>query len=169
MRAHEAMEPEEDREIVTTRLIGGPRDLVFRAWTEAHHLARWFGPFGFSITTRAFEFRPGGVWDFDMIGPDGTVYPNWVEWQEIVAPERITYLQGARENDPEHFETTVHFAERPGGTEITLRALLQTKAQRDYLAENFGAVEGGRETLERLNEYVEELRAVTPAVSQRQG
>jgi uncharacterized protein YndB with AHSA1/START domain len=157
MRTDKSTEREEDREIVTTRRIDGPRHLVFRAWTEARHLARWFGPRGFTTTTHAFEFRPGGVWKFDMIGPDGTVYPNRIEWREIVPPERITFRQGGHENDPDAFETTVVFADRAGRTEITLRALLNSKAQRDYLAEHYRAVEGGRETLERLEEYVHEL------------
>jgi uncharacterized protein YndB with AHSA1/START domain len=157
MQANERVEREEDREIVTTRLIDGPRHLVFRAWTDARHLGRWFGPRGFTTTTHAFDFRPGGVWKFDMIGPDGTVYPNWVEWREIVPVERIAYRQGEDENDPDAFESTVTFVDRAGGTEITLRALLNSTAQRDYLAEHYGAVEGARETLERLDAYVHEL------------
>jgi uncharacterized protein YndB with AHSA1/START domain len=162
MRTVEGVEREEERQIVTTRVIDGPRHLVFRAWTEARHLARWFGPRGFTTTTtRAFEFRPGGVWEFEMHGPDGTTYPNWVEWQEIVPPERIVYRQGARAADPNAFESTVTFAERAGGTEITLRTLFNTRAQRDYVAEHYHAVEGARETLERLGGYVEELRSAT--------
>lgn len=160
MQTNEKAEREEDREIVTTRLIDGPRHLVFRAWTEPRHLARWFGPHGFTTNTQAFEFEPGGVWSFDLIGPDGTVYPNWLEWREIVPPERIAYRQGVERNDPDAFETTVTFAERAGRTEITLRALLNSKAQRDYLAEHYGAVEGARETLERLEAYVDELASL---------
>jgi uncharacterized protein YndB with AHSA1/START domain len=157
MQTDDGFELEEDREIVTTRLINGPRHLVFQAWTEPRHLTRWFGPRGFTTATRTFDFRPGGVWDFDMIGPDGTVYPNRIEWREIVPPERIAYRQGVRENDPDAFETTVTFVDHAGQTEITLRALLNSKAQRDYLAEHYRAVEGGRETLERLEAYVREL------------
>ncbi len=157
MQTHEVVEREEDRQIVTTQLIAGPRRLVYEAWTEPHHLARWFGPHGFTVTTRAFEFRPGGVWDFDMNGPDGTVYPNRVEWKEIVPGERLVYWQGSRADDPDAFETTVTFADRDGGTEITLRSLFKTKAQRDYVVEHYGAVEGARETLERLAGYVAEL------------
>jgi uncharacterized protein YndB with AHSA1/START domain len=159
MRTDEGIETEQEREIVTVRVIGGPRHLVFRAWTEARHLERWFGPRGFTTTTIAFEFRPGGVWDFRMHGPDGTVYPNWIEWREIVAPERIAYRQGGHENDPGAFEGTVTFAERAGGTEITLRTVFNSKAQRDYVAEHYHAVEGARETLERLDGYVGELRS----------
>lgn len=159
MRADERMEQEEERQIVTTRVIDGPRHLVFRAWTEARHLARWFGPRGFSLTTHAFEFRPGGVWEFEMHGPDGTTYPNRIEWREIVPPERISYRQGGRAGDPDAFEGIVTFAERAGGTEITLRAVFDTRAQRDLVAEHYHAVEGARETLERLGSYVDRLRA----------
>lgn len=156
MQTSEAIEREEDRELITRRVIDAPRELVFRAWTEERHLARWFGPHGFTTTTRVFEFRPGGVWDFDMIGPDGTVYPNYIVWETIERPERITYEQGERVNDPESFHTTVTFLDRGGRTEIVLRALLKTKAQRDYVVEHYHAIEGGRETLERLAAYVAE-------------
>ncbi len=158
MRTDEVVEREEDRQIVTTRVIDGPRDLVYMAWTEVRHLAQWFGPRGFTTTTRAFEFRPGGVWEFEMHGPDGTVYPNWIEWREIVPSERIVYRQGGHADDPNAFESTISFVDRAGGTEITLRTLFNTKAQRDYVAEHYQAVEGARETLERLGRYVEELR-----------
>src|SRR5215467_3727856 len=52
-----------DREIVISRVISAPRELVFEAFTEVRHLSRWWGPEGFTPTTRAFEFRVGGEWD----------------------------------------------------------------------------------------------------------
>src|ERR1700754_2859002 len=61
-----------DREIVISRVISAPRELVFEAFTEVRHLSRWWGPEGFSTTTRAFEFRVGGEWDFVMHGPGRT-------------------------------------------------------------------------------------------------
>jgi len=158
MRVVEGIEREEDRQIVTTRLISAPRELVFRAWTDPRHLERWFGPYGFTTTTRVFEFRPGGVWEFEMHGPDGTVFPNLIEWVEIVPPELLRYRQqGGRDDDQNAFETTVTFADRDGATELTLRTIFRTKAQRDYVAENYGAVEGAIETLARLTAYVGEL------------
>src|SRR5215468_1188620 len=60
-----------DREIVISRVIDAPRELVFEAFTEVRHLSRWWGPDGFTTTTRSFEFRPGGEWDFVMHGRDG--------------------------------------------------------------------------------------------------
>ena len=146
-----------EREIVTSRLIHGPRRLVFQAFTEARHLAQWFGPNGFTLTTTAFAFHPDGEWLFTMHGPDGTDYPNWVRWQEIVPPERMVYLQGAKPGDPNAFLATVTLVEESGGTRITLRGLFNTKAQRDEVVEKYGAIEGARETLERLAAYTRNL------------
>ena len=63
-----------DRELVLTRVFDAPRDLVFKAWTEKEHVSSWFGPRGFTTTTHEMEFREGGMWRFDMRGPDGKVY-----------------------------------------------------------------------------------------------
>ena len=145
------------REIVVTRTIDAPRRLVFGAYTDARHVAQWWGPNGFTTTTRSFEFRPGGVWDFIMHGPDGTDYPNRIEWREIVAPERIEYVHGERENDPRAFDSTVTLVERGSATEVTLRAVFKTRKQRDEVVEQFGALEGARQTLGRLAAYVATL------------
>src|SRR5205814_6932836 len=89
-----------DREIVISRVISAPRELVFEAFTEVRHLSRWWGPEGFTTTTRSFEFRVGGVWDFVMHGPDGTDYQEWISWTEIAPPARMARLQGASRVDP---------------------------------------------------------------------
>jgi len=157
MTRDEASAGTEDRELVVSRTVDGPRRLVFQAWTEARHLARWWGPHGFSTTTKSFEFRPGGVWEFLMHGPDGTDFRNRVEWREIVPPERIVYLQGQVAGDPDAFVTSVTFEERGDRTEVTLRTLFNTKAQRDEVVERYGALEGGRQTLERLDGYLDTL------------
>ena len=79
------------RVIVGVREFDAPRELVFSVWTDAKHLAQWWGPNGFTTTTSRFEFRPGGVWRFVMHGPDGRDYQNRVVFDEIVPPERIVY------------------------------------------------------------------------------
>src|ERR1043166_9289149 len=65
-----------DREIVISRVISAPREMVFEAFTEVRHLSRWWGPEGFTATTRSFEFRVGGEREFVMHGPDGTDYTS---------------------------------------------------------------------------------------------
>ena len=68
------------REIVICRVISAPRELVLEAFTEVQHLSQWWGPEGFTTSTRAFEFRVGGEWDFVTHGPDGTDYQEWISW-----------------------------------------------------------------------------------------
>lgn len=149
-------EPGSEREIVVSRMISAPRERVFEAWTEERHLARWFGPDGFTTSTRSFEFREGGVWDFTMHGPDGTDYPNWIQWREIVPHERIRLIHGSRPDDPDAFESTVSFRAVADATELTLRSEFKTRARRDEVVAKFGAIEGGKQTLGRLSEYVTE-------------
>src|SRR5215218_6199856 len=111
-----------DREIVISRVIGAPRELVFEAFTQVRHLSRWWGPEGFSTTTRSFEFRVGGAWDFVMHGPDGTDYQEWITWTEIVPPERIALLHGESREDPDAFESVLAFEPHGNATRIVMRA-----------------------------------------------
>ena len=146
-----------DREIVISRIIGAPRALVFEAFTEVRHLSRWWGPEGFTTTTRAFEFRVDGEWDFVMHAPDGTDYQEWIRWTEIAPPKRIALLHGEHRGDPNAFETVLTFAAEDAGTRIELRAVFRTKEQRDEAVEKYHAIEGGRQTLDNLDAYVSEI------------
>src|ERR1700674_3617201 len=123
-----------DREIVISRVISAPRELVFEAYTEVRHLSRWWGPEGFTTTTRAFEFRVGGEWDFVMHGPDGTDYQEWISWTEIAQPERIALLHGESRGDPNAFESVLTFAPDGAATRIEMRAVFPTKELRDEAA-----------------------------------
>lgn len=144
-----------DREIVISRSIDAPQELVFRAFTEVRHLSQWWGPDGFTTTTRAFEFRVGGVWDFVMRGPDGTDYQEWISWTEIVEPERIAMLHGERADDPNAFESVLTFAPEGQKTRVEMSTVFPTKQLRDEAIEKFGAIEGGKQTLGGLAAYVE--------------
>lgn len=146
-----------DREIVLTREFAAPRELVFRAWTEPEHFPRWFGPDGFTITLHEMDVRPGGRARYMMHGPDGTDYPNRLDYQEVVRPERLVYLLGDDVSDEPHAEVTVRFdVAEGGGTRVTNRMLFPTAAERGRV-EAFGAVELGYQTLGRLAAYLEAM------------
>lgn len=143
-----------DREIVISRVIDAPRELVFEAFTEVRHLSHWWGPNGFTTTTRAFEFRVGGEWDFVMHGPDGTDYQEWITWTEIVPPERIALQHGESRGDPNAFESVLTFAPEGAATRIEMRTLFPSKETRDQAIEKSHAIEGGQQTLSNLAAYV---------------
>ena len=150
---------EADREIVVSRIIDGPRRLVFDAFTSAAHLTEWCAPQGGKITTRAFDFKPGGVWDATIQGPDGKAYPNHWTWKEIAPPERIVWMYGMGKDDPHPVKTTLTLAERGGATEATLRLLFGSKEERDEKIAKYYAAHGARQTLDSLAAYVTSARA----------
>ena len=146
-----------DREIVISRVINAPRELVFEAFTEVRHLSQWWGPEGFTTTTRAFEFSVNGVWDFVMHGPDGTDYQEWISFTEIVPPERIALLHGEFRGDPNAFESILTFAPDGEATRIEMYTIFPTKEVRNEAVEKYHAIEGGRQTLSNLADYVAAL------------
>lgn len=150
MSAPSSAEPETDREIVVSRIIDGPRSLVFEAFTDVAHLSEWWGQKGGTITTRSFEFRPGGVWDSTIQGPGGGGgYPNHVVWKEIVKPERIVWLYSMAKDDPNAVETILTLTDRGASTEVKLRLVFSSKAEREKAAK-YHAADGAKQTLDRL-------------------
>ena len=158
MAARNSVDLDSDpRAMVGMREFDAPRELVWTAWTDPKHLSQWWGPDGFTTTTRAFEFRVGGEWDFVMHGPDGTDYQEWITWREIVPPERIALLHGEARGDPNAFESVWTFAPDGAATRIEMRTVFPTKELRDEAVEKYHAIEGGQQTLSNLAAYVTEL------------
>ena len=139
-----------DREIVAVRVFDAPRELVFRMWTDPRHVVRWWGPIGFTTTIDEMDVRPGGVWRFVLHGPDGRAYKNKIVYVEIETPSRIVYdhVSGPQ------FRTMATFADKAGKTEVTVRMVFKTAAERDKTAREFGAVEGLHQTLGRLGDQL---------------
>ena len=149
-----------DREIVLTRVFDAPRELVWKVWTDPKHVVHWWGPNGFTTTIEKMDVRPGGVWKHVMHGPDGTDYPNSSVFQEVVKPERIVYaLGGGKKGGPgAHFVATWTFETLGDKTRVTIRMIFDSQADRDFVIKEYGAVEGGKQTLERLGEYLKQSK-----------
>jgi uncharacterized protein YndB with AHSA1/START domain len=150
------------REIVVSRVFNAPRELVWEAWTNPKHVVNWWGPRGFTTTIEEMDVRPGGVWKHIMHGPDGANYPNKSIFKEVVRPERIVYSHGGgREGGPgASFVATWTFeALAADKTRVTMRSVFPSAANRDFVVKEFGAIEGGRQTLERLAEHLPKMGA----------
>ncbi|GAA4469249.1 hypothetical protein GCM10023093_28340 [Nemorincola caseinilytica] len=141
------------REIVQERLLNAPRELVFDVWTRPEHIAKWWGPTGFTTTIHEMEVKEGCIWRSTMHGPDGTNYPNLIKYKEVVRPERLVYDHGTGiEGDPHRFEVTVTFEDVDGKTKLTMRCVFPTASERDAVAGY--AVEGGRQTINKLEDHL---------------
>jgi uncharacterized protein YndB with AHSA1/START domain len=147
-----------DREIVITRTLDAPCELVFAAWTDPKHLPHWYGPDGFTTTIHAMDLRPGGVWRLTMRGPDGRDYHNTLVFSEVVPPERLVYRHVLEPGtEPSTHQTTVTFAARGAKTDLTLRMVFDSNEARDHIIRIYQAVEGGKQTVARLAGYVATL------------
>ena len=157
MSARNSLDLDRDpRSIIGTREFDAPRDLVFAAFTDPKHLSQWWGPDGFTTTTHAFDFRPGGVWRFVMHGPDGRDYQNRITFDEIVAPERLAYRHGGGDDvEPVQFSQTLTFENIGNGkTRLTWHGTFPSAAERDRVIKEYGADKGLVQTMARLADYV---------------
>lgn len=155
-----AADNEADREIIVSRVVSAPRELVYQAFTDPQHVGLWWGPDGFTNTTYEMDVRPGGVWRFMMHGPDGKDWPNRIDYLEVVKPARLVYNHGGddgAEVDPFAFHVTVTFDELGDRTKVTMRSLFPTKEMRDQVIREFGALEGANQTLNHLEEYLKTM------------
>lgn len=141
--------------LLITREFAAPRSLVWHAWTEPTHFARWFGPRSFTIPRIELDVRPGGAIRCDMRAPDGKIFKNLGAFTEVVEPEKLGCTLRYEEKGAVVFENlqTVTFAERGGNTLLTLevRVLRQGADAAKYLA---GMEEGWNQTLDKLAELV---------------
>lgn len=143
-----------DRELVLSRLFDAPRELVWKAWTEPDRIGQWWGPIGFTTTTRQLDLRPGGSWRFVMHGPDGTDYLNKVVYHEVTPPSRLVYEHTGEEGEPVRFTVTVTIEREAGRTRLTMRMLFPTADELRRVNEKYGAIEGAHQMIGRLAEYL---------------
>lgn len=142
------------RTMVLQRVIRAPRTIVWNAWMNPETLPQWWGPDGYSCRTQRIDLRTGGEWVFDMIGPDGTVYPNHHLYTEVRPEERIGYTLHWGENGPKHADAWASLEEQDGATKVTLGMVFTTEAEFQE-AKGFGAIELGLQTLGKLERFVQ--------------
>lgn len=151
------------REMILSRVVDAPRELVWKVWTDPRHIIQWWGPTGFRTTSRSMDPVAGGQWRFVMHGPDGRDYENLITYLEVIKPERLSYKHGGGGDcEPVNFEVLVLF-ERVGDsgsqTRVTLRMVFPTEGAKDFVIRQYNALEGGKQTLARLEGYVDGLVA----------
>jgi uncharacterized protein YndB with AHSA1/START domain len=160
------------RELVITRTLDAPRDLVWKALTEPERLEHWWGPKGFTSSVHKLELRPGGTFLFCHRSSEGReMWGKWV-YREIVAPERLVVVSSFTDkngnptrhpfnpNWPLELLTTSTFTEQPGRTTLTVRMvpINATDSERETFLDGFKFMEEGfTGTFEKLDKYLTSL------------
>ena len=142
-----------ERVLIITRTFDAPRELVFDAWTQCEHVARWFGPKDFTVPHCSMDFKVGGSYRYCMLGPDGS--EHWVSgtYTEIKKPEKLVFTWVREDNDGKVWldnVVTLTFADRGKQTAFTLhQQIFESIEERD-------AHNGGWSTcLDKLAAFVE--------------
>jgi len=144
-----------DRELIITRKLDAPVELVWEVWTNPEHIVNWWGPNGFTNTITKMDMVDGGEWDLVMHGPDGMDYKNKSIFKEIIPLKKIVYehVSGPR------FVATIQFEEQGEQTMLKWHMLFETAEQFIQVVKTFKADEGLKQNIEKLNSYLVNFNA----------
>lgn len=157
-----------DREIIMTRLLNAPRELVWKVWTQPQHLIKWWGPTGFTTTSNNMKLEAGGEWNFIMHGPDGRNYPNRIVFTEVKKPELLTYKHaGDEDTEPVNFDVKITFTAEGRKTRLKMVMTFTSHAELSRVEKEYGAIEGGKQHVANLEHYLTKIKPAEPFVIER--
>ena len=142
-----------DRELLLTRTLNAPIDLVWEAWTDPQHIAKWWGPNGFTNTITTMDMKPGGEWILTMHGPDGTDYKNKSIFKEVIPHKKIVF-----DHIAPNFTATIEFEARGEQTHLTWHMLFETVEQFIQVVKTFKADDGLKQNIDKLNAYLAQMK-----------
>lgn len=140
-------------EIQINRLYDAPVKMVWEAWVDPKQVGKWWGPRGFTLTTKSKDVKPGGKWIYTMHGPDGVDWPNITLFHEVETYSKLVYDHGGNENQPLMFQVTVFFSEQEGKTKMEMTMAFPT-AEIATSTKQFIKQANGDSTWDRLAEYL---------------
>jgi uncharacterized protein YndB with AHSA1/START domain len=140
-----------------TRVYDAPVKLVWEAWTDPKQIAKWWGPRGFTHTTKSKDLKPGGQWIYTMHGPDGVDYPNIATYHEVIEYKKLVYDHGADETHDKLFTVTVLFNEENEKTIMDMTMTVDSEEAATQM-KKFIKQAGGNSTWDRLGEHVEGIQ-----------
>jgi uncharacterized protein YndB with AHSA1/START domain len=162
------------QEFVISRSYEAPREEMWKAWTEADRLAKWFSPKGTTTRIARFDLKPGGMCHYAMKGPEGPEMWGKAVYREIKKPDRLVSVISFSDESagmtrhpmaptwPREMLTTVEFKEEgPRKTNVTVRWLpLDPDAEEtkifDESHDNMRM--GWTGTLDQLGDYLADAR-----------
>lgn len=167
--SNDTTSPSGERELVITRVLSAPRELVWKAFTEADALAEWWGPAGYDMQVRALDVRPGGLFHYSQRSPAGQLMWGRFVFGEIQAPERLTFISSFSDEDgnltrapfsttwPLEIANIATFDEAEDKTRLTLRGgpINATAAEREtFWSAQQSVQQGLAGTLDQLVAYL---------------
>src|SRR5262245_3738669 len=145
-----------DNQIVMTRVVDAPRELVWECWTSPEHLPHWMlGPEGWTMPRCEIDLRPGGAWHFGWRNSEGGEMEMGGTYREVIPPERLVSTERWGPEWPETINTLT-LTEADGKTTIMQTVLYPSREARDAALQT-GMKEGASQSFDRLAEYVQKI------------
>ena len=143
-----------------SRTFPAPREVVFKAWSSAEHVQRWFAPAGYTVPHAIVEMRLGGPFEVCMRAPDGIEHWSRGTFAEVTPLERLVLdLRAAGSAGRPLFRAyaEVSFVEVTGGTRVDI---VQTYTLFDPEAARMtrGAPAGWAQTLDKLSAEISRMQ-----------
>ncbi|TGL77176.1 SRPBCC domain-containing protein [Leptospira yasudae] len=150
----------EGNKVIYKRYFDISAELLFEIWSLEEHLTQWWGPDGFTLTSKSMNFSNGGIWEFIMHGPDGHDYKNKIQFIDIKKPFHIYYKhlgdgEGAKDVD---FQAKVIFEKAGEDTNLTMEQIFPSKEELERVNQKYGAIEGGKQHVANLSKYANSLK-----------
>jgi uncharacterized protein YndB with AHSA1/START domain len=142
-----------DTEILLTRTVDAPRDLVFKVYTDPKAIPEFWGPHKYTTRVDKMDVRPGGMWRYIQVDEEGNESAFHGEYSEVKAPEKLVHTF-IYEPMPEHVATEhVTFEDHGDKTRIVDLMSFSSKEARDGMVQS-GMESGSAELFDRLEELV---------------
>lgn len=155
--ANDAVDHEESRDLVISRVLRAPRAALWRAWSEPDLLKEWWCPHPWTTEVRAFDWRPGGAFHTFMQGPDGGTSDNPGCFLEIVPQSRIVFTSMLtacwRPNTPWlGFTAIITMTDEGAGCRYVARVMHPDENTRDQ-HEQMGFFDGWNTCITQLDDF----------------
>jgi uncharacterized protein YndB with AHSA1/START domain len=128
-----------NKKILVERGFNAPLARVWAAWTESDLLDQWWAPKPWKAETKVMDFRPGGLWIYAMVGPDGTRMFSRADFTTVSEKTGFGYFSAfCDENGFRNFDfpsVTWHitFIELPAGTQVNVELDFEKEADFEKL------------------------------------
>lgn len=158
------------RPFVISRTFDAPRNVLWRTFTDAAEMQRWWGPKGVEIVHSKMDFRPGGTYHYGMKTPDGKIMWGRMLYRTIEPQQKIHFVNLFSDENggvtrhplapswPLQLLSTFEFAERNGKTTLTVTwtPLNPTPEEQAAFDAGHASMQGGwTGTLDRLQQYLD--------------
>src|SRR5512143_1660283 len=142
--------PQGTQEVIITRHIHAPREVLFKTLTDPLLVPKWWGPEKFTTAVHKMTVMPGGTWRYVQIDTEGKEFAFHGVYHDVVIPKRLVYTSEFEGTPGNVTLYTQELEDKGNETEIITRAVFQSVEDRDQKLK-WGMEDGEREITRRLN------------------